>query len=194
VAALLPEAEGGRAWIGLCPTANTADKVWPAERFAALARALVAPDGPLPGAAVAVLGGPGAAERALAAPVLTALPGAVDLVGVLALPEAAAALARCALVVANDSGLMHLAAAAGAPTLGLFGPTSAEEYGPSGRHARPVLARGAPAAMTALPVGDALATARALLAGQARAGPAAAPGEAAPVDPGRAVRLGAGIG
>ena len=41
-------------------------------------------------------------------------------------------LRRCRLVVANDSGLMHLAAASGAPTLGLFGPSRPEHYAPWG--------------------------------------------------------------
>ena len=71
----------------------------------------------------------------LAAPLLAALPSAIDLVGRLTLPEVAACLGRCALFVGNDSGLMHLAAAAGAPTLGLFGPTSAAEYAPAGPRA-----------------------------------------------------------
>jgi ADP-heptose:LPS heptosyltransferase len=137
-ASLLP----GGPVLALGPTANWRTKMWPAERFVALAERLTAPDGPLPGARIAILGGPGAAERAMAAPVLAALPGALDLVGALMLPEAAAVLARSALFVGNDSGLMHLAAAAGAPTLGLFGPTPASEYGPVGRRARAVLADG----------------------------------------------------
>ncbi len=44
----------------------------------------------------------------------------------------AACLAGCRLVIANDSGLMHLAAAAGAPTLGLFGPSRERHYAPRG--------------------------------------------------------------
>src|ERR1700733_2157592 len=116
--------------IGLGPTANWAPKVWPAERFAALFHALRS--GPLPGAIPAVFAGPSDAERAMAAPLLAALPDAVDLVGRLSLPEVAACLARCDVFVGNDSGLMHLAAAAGAPTLGLFGPTPAAEYAPAG--------------------------------------------------------------
>jgi ADP-heptose:LPS heptosyltransferase len=134
--------------------------VWPAERFVALTRALLA--GPLAGARVVVLAGPGAAERALAAPVLAALAGAVDLAGRLSLTEAAACLERAALFVGNDSGLMHLAAAAGAPTLGLFGPTPAGEYAPAGRRAAAVPAD-APR-MEALTVEAALAAALKLLA------------------------------
>ncbi len=121
-ARLLP---AGGPIVALGPTANWTGKVWPADYFIRLFQALA--DGPLPGARAAIFAGPGDAERALAAPVLAALPGAIDLAGRLALPEAAACLARCALFVGNDSGLMHLAAAAGAPTLGLFGPSMASQ-------------------------------------------------------------------
>lgn len=161
-AAILPN---GETWIGLGPTANWADKVWQAERFVALFTALAER---LPGAHAVVFGGPGEAERTMAAPVLAALPGAVDLVGRLTLPEAAACLARCALFVGNDSGLMHLAAAAGTPTLGLFGPTHASEYAPRGRRAAAVLAEGEPgrAPMEALPVAAALAAAEGLMAAE----------------------------
>ena len=125
--ALLP---GPNAYIGLGPTANWSGKVWPAARFVGLYEALAAR---LPGVLPVVFAGPGAAERAMAAELLAVLPGAIDLRGALSLPEAAACLARCALFVGNDSGLMHLAAAAGAPTLGLFGPSRADEYAPVGR-------------------------------------------------------------
>lgn len=133
-AALLP---AGAPVIGLGPTANWRGKVWDANRFVALFDRLAAADGPLPGARAAVFGGPGEAERAMAAPVLAALPRGrmIDLAGSLTLGEAAAALARCSLYVGNDSGLMHLAAAAGAPTLGLFGPSPPEEYAPVGPRA-----------------------------------------------------------
>jgi ADP-heptose:LPS heptosyltransferase len=156
--ALLPNAPV----IALGPTANWAGKVWPAERFVALFQALEAN---VPGARPAVFAGPGAAERAMAAPVLEALPDAIDLAGKLTLPEAAACLARCRLFVGNDSGLMHLAAAAGTPTLGLFGPTPASEYAPSGRRAAAVLASGplGEASMAGLSVEQVLKSAQALL-------------------------------
>lgn len=148
--------------IGLGPTANWAGKIWPAERFVALAETLRARH---PGARLAIFGGPGATERAAAAPVLAAFPDAIDLVGRLTIPEAAASLRRCALFVGNDSGLMHLSAAAGTPTLGLFGPTPADEYAPAGPYTAVALAEGTAgrAAMTALPVGTALRAAEALL-------------------------------
>lgn len=133
-AALLPS---GRPVVALAPTANWAPKIWPADRFAALFHALAA--GPLAGAVPAILAGPGPQERELAAPLLSLLPDAVDLAGQLSIPEAAACLARVALFAGNDSGLMHVAAAAGTPTLGLFGPTDAGAYAPTGRCAAAVV-------------------------------------------------------
>jgi heptosyltransferase III len=115
--------------IGLGPTANWDGKIWPPERFVALFQDLAAQ---IPGARAAVFAGPGAAEQARAAPVLAALPGAIDLVGALTLAEVAACLRRCKIFIGNDSGLMHIAAAAGTPTLGLFGRSRAGEYAPAG--------------------------------------------------------------
>ena len=115
--------------IALGPTANWDGKIWPPERFVALYHALA----PLiPGARPAIFGGPGEAEARRAAPVLSALPGAINLVGSLTLPEVTACLKRSKIFIGNDSGLMHLAAAAGTPTLGLFGRSKASEYAPAG--------------------------------------------------------------
>jgi heptosyltransferase-3 len=127
-----------RPIIALAPTANWQPKVWPAQRFATAFQHLADTIGP--GTRPVILGGPGPAERAMAAPLLTALPDAIDLVGTLSLPEVAAVLQRASLFIGNDSGLMHLAAAAGAPTIGLFGPTDAATYAPSGRCAVAVVA------------------------------------------------------
>jgi ADP-heptose:LPS heptosyltransferase len=159
-AAVLLPVTGALMAIG--PTANWAGKIWPAERFVALFQAWAAD---VPGARAVVFGGPGERERAMAAPVLAALPGAIDLVGRLTLPEAAACLARCDLFVGNDSGLMHLSASAGVPTLGLFGPTPPAEYAPQGRCAAYVDA----ASMHALSVAAALQGVRRLSAAQANA-------------------------
>ena len=103
----------------------------------------------------------------MAAPVLAALGDtAVDLVGSLALPDVAAVLARCALFVGNDSGLMHLSAAAGTPTLGLFGPSRVQEYAPAGRRTATAIAPTSPDldSMPGLTVETALAAAERLLA------------------------------
>ncbi len=146
--------------IGFGPTANWPPKAWPPQRFAALYHALLER---LPGAVPAVFGGPGAQERAMAAPLLGLLPGAIDLCGALTLPEAAACLQRCALFVGNDSGLMHLAAAAGTPTVGLCSTTRdrATEMAPAGLHAAWALGDGD--TMQDLTVQDALRAALALL-------------------------------
>jgi heptosyltransferase-3 len=59
-----------------------------------------------------------------------------NLAGRLSTPELAAVFAQAAVVVSNDSGPMHIAAAMGAPTLGLFGPETPVMYGPIGLRAR----------------------------------------------------------
>ena len=152
-AALLP---AGRPIVALAPTANWAPKIWPSARFAELFHAL-----PLIGAVPVIFAGPGETERAMVAPLRAALPDAIDLSGRLTLPQVAACLSQSSLFVGNDSGLMHLAAAAGAPTLGLFGPTNAAEYAPAGRRARAVIGPGAD--MTTISVEQVLAAADALL-------------------------------
>jgi len=124
----------GSPVLGIGPTANWRGKEWPADRFAALVERLTGADGPLPGARVAVFGA--LAERVAAEPVLASVPASrrIDLVGTIDLPTVAACLRRCALYVGNDSGLMHMAAAVGTPTLGLFGPGNETRYGPWGDH------------------------------------------------------------
>lgn len=118
--------------LAVAPTANWPPKAWGAARFVEVIEALTGPGGELSGARVLVAGGPG--ERELAAPVLAAVPAdrRIDLVGTQPLMTLAACLSRCRLVIANDSGLMHLGAAAGAPTLGLFGPSREQHYAPRG--------------------------------------------------------------
>ena len=76
-------------------------------------------------------------ERAQAEPLLDAIPGdrRIDLVGRVDLLTAAAVLRRCALFIGNDTGLMHIAAACGTPTLGLFGPSPSRQYAPWGPRA-----------------------------------------------------------
>ena len=148
------------AVIVLAPTANWAPKVWPAERFVTLFQRLAATH--MHGAVPVVIAGPGETEAAMAKPVLQALPTAIDLVGRLSLPEIAAFLSRSDLFVGNDSGLMHLAAASGAPTLGLFGPTNPDEYAPAGRRA--VALAGSDARMESISVESVLHAVERLLA------------------------------
>lgn len=123
--------EGARAPVLLAPGASWRGKIWPAERFAELAERLRAPDGPVPGADIVMIGAKG--ERATGAAVEAAIPAANRFDGfgldVLTTYEVAR---RCRLMVGNDSAMMHLSAAAGIPTVGLFGPTRDEHYAPWG--------------------------------------------------------------
>jgi heptosyltransferase-2 len=59
-------------------------------------------------------------------------PGTYNMAGQLSIRQTFAVLQRCRVVVCNDSGLMHAAAALGVPIVALFGPTSVEETGPAG--------------------------------------------------------------
>jgi heptosyltransferase III len=114
------------------PTANWAAKTWRPEYFSELIERLCGADGILPGGRVAIFGRDD--ERPMALRLIEAVPEErrIDLVGRLDLLVAYACLERCAFYVGNDSGLMHLAAASGIPTLGLFGPSPELYYAPWG--------------------------------------------------------------
>jgi heptosyltransferase-2 len=118
--ALTPD---GRPVAALCPGAVGRGKRWPTERFAELAKHLTSQ-----GVAVWILGGPN--ETSLAKQIAEA-GGALtrDLTGN-DLRNAILALAAADITVSNDSGLMHVAAAIGTPTIGLFGPTSPRLWAP----------------------------------------------------------------
>jgi heptosyltransferase II len=119
---------GAGEWIGVTPGAAFGSaKRWLAPRFAAaadrLARRL--------GAQVAVLGAP--SERALGDEVAGALTApARNLCGQTTLPDLAGVLSRLRLLVTNDSGPMHVAAALGVPLVAVFGPTDWRETAPVG--------------------------------------------------------------
>jgi ADP-heptose:LPS heptosyltransferase len=128
-AAIVPE---GAPVLALAPAANWRGKQWRAERFAELATRLTGANGILPDARIAVFAA--GDERAAIQPVLSSIPPdkLIDTVGRIDLLTVAACLERCTLFIGNDSGLMHLAAACGIPTLGLFGPSRDEHYAPWG--------------------------------------------------------------
>ena len=121
----------GSKVLAVGPAANWSGKQWPAERFVELIETLTSADGILPGARLAVLAAPHEREQVEA--ILSCLPEerVIDLIGQ-DLVTAAACLKRCSLFVGNDSGLMHLAAASGVKTLGLFGPSPEWRYHPWG--------------------------------------------------------------
>ena len=116
--------------------ANWIGKTWPTERFAQAALRLLGPEGPMPTGRLLILGGP---DDWPAAEVLRrTLPRDrwIDLTGKADLLTIYAALKHARMFIGNDSGLMHLAAAAGIPTLGLFGPSDERLYGPWGADCR----------------------------------------------------------
>jgi heptosyltransferase-2 len=110
-----------RPAVALCPGAVGPSKRWPSTAYAALARHLIAE-----GFAVWVLGGPD--EKTLAKEIAAETP-VRDLTGA-DLREAILALAAAAAAVSNDSGLLHVAAALGIPSIGIFGPTSPWHWAP----------------------------------------------------------------
>lgn len=124
----------GTPVLGVGPAANWAGKTWPTDRFVDLVSALTAKDGILPEARVAVFAAPG--EEDVAYKLLETIPKnrRIDVIAKTDPGTAAATLARCTMYVGNDSGLMHCAAAAGVPTVGLFGPSYPHLYSPWGAH------------------------------------------------------------
>lgn len=122
--------------LALAPIAHQPGKSWPADRWGALVERLKA-EPRFDGWRFMPVGGPG--DRPPATPALQAA-GArgIDFVGRGDILCSAAAIDRATLFVGNDSGLMHVAAALGRPTLGLFGPTEWWLYGPWGPRTRTV--------------------------------------------------------
>jgi ADP-heptose:LPS heptosyltransferase len=110
-AALLP---GEAPAVALHAGATDPRRRWPAQRFAALADAVAAR-----GARPVLVGGPGDAEIS-AAVVGAARHRLLDLTGRTDLGTLAGVLERCAAVVGNDSGPLHLARAVGTATVGLY--------------------------------------------------------------------------
>ncbi|HTM02757.1 MAG TPA: lipopolysaccharide heptosyltransferase I [Vicinamibacterales bacterium] len=100
------------------------NKRWPPEQFGALAAALR----DRTGLRSLVLWGPG--EEAIAAAAAAASSGAATAAPATTITDVCVIMASARLVVAGDTGPLHIAAAVGAPIVGLFGPTSAERTGP----------------------------------------------------------------
>lgn len=122
--------------LALAPIAHQPGKSWPADRWGELVRRLTA-EPRFDGWRFMPVGGPG--DHPPAAPALAAAgERGIDFIGKGDILASAAAIDRAALFVGNDSGLMHVAAAAGRPTLGLFGPTEWWLYGPWGARTRTV--------------------------------------------------------
>jgi len=115
-----------RPWVGLSPGAAYGPaKRWPPERFAALAQALMEEHG----VRLLILGG--LEDQEAAAQVKERLQSPVlDLVGRTSLRQALGVLGQLKLLITNDSGLMHAAAALSVPLVALFGSTDPKATGP----------------------------------------------------------------
>jgi lipopolysaccharide heptosyltransferase I len=117
----------GTSWVAMNVSARWPTKRWPAASFAEVADRLQQEGC----GAVVMIGGP--AERADVAAVSGMMKTpAIDLAGATTVGLLPALLSRASLLIANDSGPMHVAAAVGTPVVALFGPTSAARTGPYG--------------------------------------------------------------
>ncbi len=113
----------------LQPGARWKNKRWPAKYFSELVRALAQK---FPDARFAVLGDKG--DQPLGEMILQAAPEKVlNLCGATSLPEMIEWVRRCDLLITNDTGPMHVAAALGKPLVALFGPTEPRRTGPYGQ-------------------------------------------------------------
>ena len=106
------------------PGAAWPNKRWPAERFGAIAKDLRDVHGLTP----VVLWGPG--ERMLAETVVAASDGRAVIAAETRLHDLVALSRAASLMISGDTGPLHIACAAGTPTVALFGPTDAVRNGP----------------------------------------------------------------
>jgi len=128
----------GEPFLAVCADARWPTKRWPAERFAAVLERLRAERG----ARAVLLGGPDATDGArIIADRMTDPP--IDLTGSTTLKELAAVLGEARVLLTNDSGPMHVAAAVGRPVVAIFGPTNPKRTGPYGPGHRVLAGRAA---------------------------------------------------
>ncbi len=115
-------------WIALNPGARWVNKIWPAEYYASLVQQLTADSD----YKIAILGDRGSAG--FAAKISEAAPTrCLDLTGQTSLREMVEWIRRSELMVTNDTGPMHVAAALGKPVVAMFGPTEPRRTGPYGQ-------------------------------------------------------------
>jgi len=123
---------GTDPWIMLQPGARWINKRWPVEHFVTLTQKLAQAR---PEFRFAVLGGK--EDGSMGQTIARAVPDrCVDLTGKLSMPEMFECLRAASLMVTNDTGPMHVAAALGKPVVGLFGPTEPARTGPYGQTER----------------------------------------------------------
>ncbi len=118
---------GAQSAVVIHPAARWETKRWPPERFAEVVDRLSAEHN----ARILLIAG--SEQNSQASEVMRRLRcTAINLAGATTLLQLTALLRRAALVISNDSGPMHLAAAVGTPVIGIFGPTEPRRVGPYG--------------------------------------------------------------
>ena len=116
-----------KPWVAMSVWARWPTKRWPLSAFAAVIDQLTRENlGP-----VVLIGSSDEKDEAGQLKTMTSSPF-VDLTGAVPLGSLPALLSRASVLITNDSGPMHVAAAVGTPVVALFGPTSASRTGPYG--------------------------------------------------------------
>ncbi|MCU1268315.1 MAG: hypothetical protein JWM21_4633 [Acidobacteria bacterium] len=149
------KADAGSPLIGLFPGAGHNSRRWPLEKFAELAEYLVRNDGVRP----IVFAGP--EERPLIPQMKRLFPKSTIILDKLTIPQLAAAQARLAVLVSNDTGPMHIAAAVGTPVVLLLDRRAPESYIPLGDQHRVIYS----STISEITLDEVYAVTRALLAG-----------------------------
>jgi ADP-heptose:LPS heptosyltransferase len=147
------KAESGAPLVGLFPGAGHPGRCWPVEQFAQLADFLIRNDGVRP----IIFVGP--EERHLLARMRALFPSACVILEKLTIPQLAAAQARLAVFVSNDTGPVHIAAAVGTPIVVLIDLPRPHAYVPAGTSQRLIFSD----SVTAIEVEQVYASTRELL-------------------------------
>ncbi|HOW88969.1 MAG TPA: glycosyltransferase family 9 protein [Elusimicrobiales bacterium] len=105
------------------------ERRWPYENFVELARRLLEKFG----SSIVFVGSPSERPGVDAIVKEVGDPRAVNLAGMVSIPQLARLFEGADLVISNDSGPLHLAVAMGTPTVSLFGPETPAIYGPKGK-------------------------------------------------------------
>lgn len=121
---VLPQRGDARPYAVLHVSPKFAYKAWTVAGWIALGRWLIEQG------LTVVVTGVESAVTAYCAPIVQGLPGAVNLVGRVTLPALGCLLSRAALYVGTDTAVSHMAAAVGAPSVVLFGPSNPVKWGP----------------------------------------------------------------
>jgi len=124
-----------RTPVMLHPGSGGRHKIWPLQRWWHLIQWLMGDCG------VPVLLSLGPADEVVWPLAASAERAGAHLISGVSLPRLAALISRCRLFVGNDSGVTHLAAAVGVPTIAIFGPTSPDVWAPHGKNVQVIQSR-----------------------------------------------------